>query len=92
MARTRTSILVEYRQFSGCCLSGAAGTDVSRCARKTIWTSGWMLIVLIANCGVLLLRSPISAAAADACETDAPAPAWIARTLDFFLPQCRRAC
>src|ERR1700694_656655 len=55
--------------------------------QNLIWTSGYgLLIVLIASCGVLLLRSPISTAAETLAEdTDAPAPAWILRARWIFL-------
>src|SRR5216683_623835 len=55
--------------------------------QNLIWTSGYgLLILLIAICGVLLLRSPISAAAETLAEdTDAPAPAWILRARWIFL-------
>src|SRR6266699_3729937 len=49
-----------------------------------IWTSGYgLLILLIAICGVLLLRSPI-AAAAD-LRTEAPPPSWTLRARWIFL-------
>ena len=54
--------------------------------QNLIWTGGYgLLIVLIAACGVLLLRSPASAAVDTLAEdSDAPAPAWIvARALDL---------
>src|SRR6267154_1705369 len=55
--------------------------------QNLIWTSGYgLLILLIAICGVLLLRSSISAAAETLAEdTDAPAPAWILRARWIFL-------
>ena len=59
--------------------------------QNLIWTGGYgLLIVLIATCGVLLLRSPAKAAELNmpADDSDAPAPSWIsARPLDF---PCRR--
>ncbi len=55
--------------------------------QNLIWTGGYgLLIVLIAACGVLLLRSPASVAvelAAD--EADAPAPPWTLRARWIFL-------
>ena len=52
-----------------------------------IWTGGYgMLIVLIAACGVLLLRAPANAAALNMPDddTNAPAPSWLAAgALDF---------
>jgi hypothetical protein len=56
--------------------------------QNLIWTGGYgLLIVLIASCGVLLLRAPAKAAelnmAAD--EGDAPAPSWILRVRWIFL-------
>src|SRR5471032_2286747 len=47
--------------------------------QNLIWTSGYgLLILLIAACGVLLLRSPATAAIdVLADDTDAPAPAWM---------------
>jgi hypothetical protein len=55
--------------------------------QNLIWTGGYgLLIVLIAACGVLLLRSPMSAAVDTlATDTDAPAPAWSLRARWIFL-------
>src|SRR5437660_5553756 len=56
--------------------------------QNLIWTGGYgLLIVLIATCGVLLLRSPANAAAINMPEddTDAPAPSWILRARWIFL-------
>ena len=55
--------------------------------QNLIWTGGYgLLIVLIAACGVLLLRSPASAAVDVLAEhSDAPAPAWILRARWIFL-------
>ncbi len=55
--------------------------------QNLIWTGGYgLLIVLIAACGVLLLRSPASAAVDTLAEdTDAPAPAWSLRARWIFL-------
>jgi hypothetical protein len=55
--------------------------------QNLIWTSLYgLLIVLIASCGLLLLRSPASAAVdMVADETDAPAPPWILRARWIFL-------
>jgi hypothetical protein len=55
--------------------------------QNLIWTGGYgLLIVLIASCGVLLLRSPASAAVDTlAGDTDAPAPPWILRARWIFL-------
>jgi hypothetical protein len=55
--------------------------------QNLIWTAGYgLLIVLIAACGVLLLRSPASAAIDVLAEdTAAPAPAWILRARWIFL-------
>jgi hypothetical protein len=55
--------------------------------QNLIWTGVYgVLIVLIAACGVLLLRSPASAAVDTlAKEIDAPAPAWILRARWIFL-------
>src|SRR4029077_15183007 len=56
--------------------------------QNLIWTSFYgLLIVLIASCGVLLLRSPAGAAALHmpADDTDAPAPSWILRARWIFL-------
>src|SRR5207237_10004597 len=53
-----------------------------------IWTGGYgLLIVLIAACGVLLLRSPANAAALNMPDndTDAPAPSWVLRVRWIFL-------
>jgi hypothetical protein len=55
--------------------------------QNLIWTGGYgLLIVLIAGCGVLLLRSPLSAAVDIlAGDTDAPAPPWMLRARWIFL-------
>src|SRR6195256_2665783 len=56
--------------------------------QNLIWTGGYgLLIVLIASCGVLLLRSPANAAALNMPDndTDAPAPTWMQRTRWIFL-------
>jgi hypothetical protein len=55
--------------------------------QNLIWTGGYaLLIVLIAACGLLLLRSPpMSVAAISASEGDAPAPAWTVRLRWVFL-------
>src|ERR1700686_395519 len=56
--------------------------------QNLIWTGGYgLLIVLIASCGVLLLRSPANAAALNMPndETDAPAPSWILGARWIFL-------
>jgi hypothetical protein len=55
--------------------------------QNLIWTAGYgVLIVLIAACGVLLLRSPPSAAVDTlASDDDAPAPPWRLRARWIFL-------
>jgi hypothetical protein len=55
--------------------------------QNLIWTGGYgLLIVLIAACGVLLLRSPVMVIADTAAEdADAPAPPWILRARWIFL-------
>jgi hypothetical protein len=55
--------------------------------QNLIWTGGYgLLIVLIAACGVLLLRSPAKAAVdVLADDKDAPAPAWALRARWIFL-------
>jgi len=55
--------------------------------QNLIWTGGYgMLIVLIAACGALLLRSPaLSVADAQVEETDAPPPSWMLRGRWIFL-------
>ena len=56
--------------------------------QNLIWTGGYgLLIVLIASCGVLLLRAPANAAALNmpADDTEAPAPSWILRARWIFL-------
>ena len=55
--------------------------------QNLIWTGGYgLLIVLIAACGVLLLRSPAMAESDLRTEqTDAPAPPWILRARWIFL-------
>lgn len=55
--------------------------------QNLIWTCGYgLLIVLIAACGVLLLKSPAFVMASPgAGETDAPAPSWTLRARWIFL-------
>jgi hypothetical protein len=55
--------------------------------QNLMWTGGYgLLIVLIAGCGVLLLRSPGREAADRETEaTSAPAPGWILRARWIFL-------
>ena len=55
--------------------------------QNLIWTGLYgVLILLIAGCGVLLLRSPVMAAVdMRAKDADAPAPAWILRARWIFL-------
>jgi hypothetical protein len=55
--------------------------------QNLIWTGGYgLLIVLIATCGVLLLRSPAMAAVdVLAGHDDAPAPSWMLRARWIFL-------
>ncbi|GKQ54882.1 spermidine synthase [Bradyrhizobium sp. Ce-3] len=56
--------------------------------QNLIWTSGYgLLIVLIAGCGVLLLRSPADAGARNmqVDDADAPAPSWSLRARWIFL-------
>ncbi|HET7796528.1 MAG TPA: hypothetical protein VFK72_01485, partial [Nevskia sp.] len=55
--------------------------------QNLLWTGGYgLLILLIASCGALLLRSPALAAAdLQVEETDAPAPTWLQRAHWIFL-------
>src|SRR5438552_68549 len=56
--------------------------------QNLIWTGFYgLLIVLIASCGALLLRSPVDAADINLPDddTDAPAPSWILRARWIFL-------
>jgi hypothetical protein len=55
--------------------------------QNLIWTGGYgLLIVLIGACGVLLLRSPATAAVDTLAEDiDTPAPAWVLRARWIFL-------
>ncbi|KRR18808.1 fused MFS/spermidine synthase [Bradyrhizobium retamae] len=56
--------------------------------QNLIWTGGYgFLIVLIAICGVLLLRSPVRAAELNLApdDRDVPAPSWILRARWIFL-------
>jgi len=55
--------------------------------QNLVWTGGYgLLILLIASCGALLLRSPARAAADLATEeTEAPAPTWLLRARWIFL-------
>src|SRR6201999_4251363 len=55
--------------------------------QNLLWTGGYgLLIVLIAACGVLLLRSPAMAAVDVLAEhSDAPAPSWMLRARWIFM-------
>jgi hypothetical protein len=56
--------------------------------QNLIWTGGYgLLILLIAGCGVLLLRSPPNAAALNMPDNDANAvaPSWVLRARWIFL-------
>lgn len=55
--------------------------------QNLIWTGGYaLLIVLIAACGVLLMRSPpMTVEATRASDGDAPAPTWTTRLRWIFL-------
>ncbi|MEH2507015.1 hypothetical protein V1290_005826 [Bradyrhizobium sp. AZCC 1578] len=56
--------------------------------QNLIWTGGYgLLIVLIAICGVLLLRSPVRAAERNLApdDSDVRAPSWILRARWIFL-------
>src|SRR6476646_10302747 len=56
--------------------------------QNLMWTGGYgLLIILIAACAALLLRSPRSAAALNmpADDTNAPAPSWMLRARWIFL-------
>jgi hypothetical protein len=55
--------------------------------QNLIWAGGYgLLIVLIAACGLLLLRSPVSAAVDTLADhSDAPAPVWMLRARWIFL-------
>jgi hypothetical protein len=55
--------------------------------QNVIWTGGYaLLIVMIAACGVLLLRSPpMTVAAVSASDGEAPAPTWQIRLRWIFL-------
>lgn len=55
--------------------------------QNLIWTGGYgLLIVLIAACGVLLLRSPpMSVEAIEASDGDEPSPTWMIRARWIFL-------
>ena len=55
--------------------------------QNLIWTGGYgVLILLIASCGVLLLRSPaLVTAAAQTEATASPAPSWLLRARWIFL-------
>jgi hypothetical protein len=54
--------------------------------QNLIWTSLYgLLILLIAACGVLLLRSPANVVVEQGDDTDAPAPSWALRARWIFL-------
>ncbi|KQW22081.1 hypothetical protein ASC80_01365 [Afipia sp. Root123D2] len=55
--------------------------------QNVMWTVGYgVLILLIALCGVLLVRSPaMTPAAVEASDGDAPAPSWAIRARWIFL-------
>ena len=55
--------------------------------QNLLWTGGYgLLIVLIAGCGALLLRSPALALAdRETAATPAPAPGWVLRARWIFL-------
>jgi hypothetical protein len=55
--------------------------------QNLMWTGGYgVLVLLIAGCGVLLMRSPINAVAdLQAEDTKAPAPGWMLRARWIFL-------
>src|SRR3954451_22127005 len=54
--------------------------------QNLIWTGLYgVLILLIAGCGVLLLRSPVTVIAARRDDADAPVPAWALRARWIFL-------
>jgi hypothetical protein len=54
--------------------------------QNLIWTSLYgLLILLIAGCGVLLLRSPANVVVERSEDTDAPAPPWALRLRWIFL-------
>ncbi|WP_398466210.1 spermidine synthase [Tardiphaga sp.] len=55
--------------------------------QNLIWTSGYgLLILLIAGCGFLLMRSPaVAIASPEANEAAAPAPGWMQRLRWIFL-------
>ncbi|NPU09551.1 fused MFS/spermidine synthase [Bradyrhizobium sp. 83012] len=55
--------------------------------QNLIWTGGYgVLIALIAGCGVLLLRSPVTVASLLQSDvSDAPAPRWLLRLRWIFL-------
>jgi hypothetical protein len=55
--------------------------------QNLIWTGGYgLLIVLIAACAVLLMRSPVTSVLDNAADaTDVPAPPWMLRVRWIFL-------
>jgi hypothetical protein len=54
--------------------------------QNLIWTSGYgLLILLIAGCGVLLLRSPANVVVEQSDDADVPAPIWALRARWIFL-------
>lgn len=54
--------------------------------QNVIWTSFYgLLILLIAACGVLLLRSPANVMVEQSNAADAPAPPWLLRVRWIFL-------
>jgi hypothetical protein len=55
--------------------------------QNLVWTAGYgLLVLLIAGCGLLLMRSPVQATVdLQAEETQSPAPAWSLRARWIFL-------
>jgi hypothetical protein len=54
--------------------------------QNLMWTAGYaLLILLIAGCGALLLRTPATAAALEVEDSNAPAPSWMTKARWIFL-------
>jgi hypothetical protein len=54
--------------------------------QNLMWTAGYaLLILMIAGCGALLLRTPATAAALEVEDSNAPTPSWMTKARWIFL-------